>query len=551
MFDLPPLVFSGLVILLGLGLYAFSWWVVRDLPLFLKVICRVLLAIVLAVPVALMVLFDQLPMGSPNTGIPDVAMPDKRTKPDARKRAKRDLPKKKEAPPERPVDPSTTDRADTEEAREEVVRESLTEEEADAEKNITGGAAPETGTGTDGAGRTRGLTAEVEEKADEGGPAAPGASEFTDDRAAEAEPDGIATDDASDPTLTTANREKDWDVVPVYYGTDRARQPNDKRIEYNANRARRLELGRALVTVPRIHQVPNIERPWKVTIPYFNVTVYEEAEDPKKHFTMQELKAMSEDELMALVKERLAKSESFKDHALVFIHGYYTSFDLAVYRTAQIAYDLKYDGAPFLYTWPSGGNVASYTYDLGSAAQAEPYLRDFLKLVAQKSGAKKVSIIAHSMGNQVLLRVLQDFSRTSPPEIKIDQLILAAPDVDRDNFLNIANSIKPLANGITLYAAANDWALNASQSFHGGVPRAGDVPENGPVVLSGVDTIDVTAISMDSLGLRHSGYAENNKLLQDIGRLIRTGERPPNIRIPELVEKTTAAGLYWYHPALP
>lgn len=253
---------------------------------------------------------------------------------------------------------------------------------------------------------------------------------------------------------------------------------------------------------------------------------------------------------MALVRERIGAAKRFKDHALVFIHGYNTSFDLAVYRTAQIAYDIKYDGAPFVYSWPSGGNVASYTYDLGSAAQAEPFLREFLTMVSQKSGAKKISVIAHSMGNQPLLRVLQDFSRSSPPGIKIDQLILAAPDVDRDMFENIAGALQPLADGITLYAAANDRALDASESFHRS-PRAGDVPEGGPVVLQGLDTIDVSAISMDSLGLRHSGYAENNTLLQDIGLLIETGARPPGARIPSLEKIETDKGLYWRYPAAP
>ncbi len=75
------------------------------------------------------------------------------------------------------------------------------------------------------------------------------------------------------------------------------------------------------------------------------------------------------------MKERLAQSQRFKDHAVVFIHGYNTSFDFAIYRTAQVAYDLKFDGAAFAYSWPSGGGLASYTYDRESSGQAEPYLK--------------------------------------------------------------------------------------------------------------------------------------------------------------------------------
>ena len=128
------------------------------------------------------------------------------------------------------------------------------------------------------------------------------------------------------------------------------------------------------MTVPKAHQVPNIERPFAIRVPYFNITLYEQAEDPKQHFTIQELKALARDEFLALVRERVGGGRAFKDQAVVFVHGYNTAFDYALYRTAQMAYDLKFDGASFLYSWPSGGGVAGYGYDRESATQAEPYL---------------------------------------------------------------------------------------------------------------------------------------------------------------------------------
>ncbi len=147
------------------------------------------------------------------------------------------------------------------------------------------------------------------------------------------------------------------------------------------------------------------------------------------------------------MRERLAASKTYKDHAFIFVHGYNTSFDYALYRTAQIAYDLKFDGAPFAYSWPSGGGLASYTYDRESSGQAEPYLKQFIELVIKQTGAKSVSVIAHSMGNQPTLQVLKDLKASKPEGVIISQIILAAPDVDRDNFENIADSIQGLANG--------------------------------------------------------------------------------------------------------
>jgi len=340
----------------------------------------------------------------------------------------------------------------------------------------------------------------------------------------------------------------DWDVVPVFYGTDRAEEANPKRLAYSSERGRRLQIGRALVTVPKIHEVPQIERPWAIRIPYFDVTIYEEAEDPKRHFTMQELKKLPKEDFLQLVHERLQGSQRFKNHAIIFVHGYNTSFDNAIYRTAQISYDLKFDGAAFAYSWPSGGAVASYTYDRESAEASEPYLRQFLDLVVKETGAKSISVIAHSMGNQPLLEVLKDMKSAAPEGVVISQIILAAPDVDADNFANLARRIEGFATGVTLYAASNDRALIISRNFWQN-PRAGDVTAKGPLIVPGIDTIDVTAASTEAFALNHSEYAENNALLQDIGKLILNGLRPPDQRFPSLKRVTTDKGDYWRYTA--
>ena len=341
-----------------------------------------------------------------------------------------------------------------------------------------------------------------------------------------------------------------WDVVPVFYGTDRNREAQAKRISYGSDRARRLELGRALVTVPKVHEVPNIERPWVYRLPFTQIVLYSEAEDPKRHFTLKEVRSLSKDEFVRLVRERLNPSSNYKDHALVFVHGFNTSFEHALYRTAQIAYDIKFDGAPFLYSWPSKGALSTqdYSYDRESSGQAEPYLRQFLEVVARETGAKSVSVIAHSMGNQLLLPVLRDLKRAAPPSVAISQVILAAPDVDRDGFENIARELAGVSRGVTMLAAGNDRALGISRRFWGGVPRAGDVPAGGPIVIEGVDTIDVTAISTLLFSLNHSGYAETSALLQDIQLLIQTGERPPDKRVPILERVKTSRGDYWRYP---
>ena len=354
---------------------------------------------------------------------------------------------------------------------------------------------------------------------------------------------------AAEATAAPASNEP-WDIVPVYFGTDRKTEGISERIAFGSDRARQLQLGRALVTVPKIHEVPNVERPWVYRLPFTRIVIYEEKEDPARHFTLKELRGLSREEMAKLVRDRLSASRDFKDHALLFVHGFNTTFEAALYRTAQIAYDLKFDGAPFLYSWPSKGQIGfqDYSYDRESAGQAEPYLRELVDFIARESGAKSLSIIAHSMGNQVLLPVLRELKRTPPSGIEISQIILAAPDVDRDTFEFLAREINGVGRGVTMLAASNDRALMASRRFWGGVARAGDVPEQGPVVVPGIDTIDVTAVSTEILSLNHSGYAQKQQVLDDIRRLLMTGTRPPDKRFDTLRRVTTEKGDFWRFP---
>ncbi len=376
----------------------------------------------------------------------------------------------------------------------------------------------------------------------------------TSDQAGEemvAKPDAVEFAEAPAPAEAPKAKQP-FDTVSVYFGTDRKRgdttNASATRVAFSAERGRELTLGKADITVPKsVHEPGIVERPWEVT--FIGITIYREKEDPKKHFTISEIGVMSEDEFFASVNAKLANSERFKDQALVFVHGFNVAFTSALYRTAQIVYDLKFDGAPFLYSWPSRGALASYENDQNNSEQAERYLRSFLEKVMQRSNARQINLIAHSMGNKPLLNVLQDMQVAAEvrSDLKINQIVLAAPDVDRHVFEDIAREITAFSNGVTLYASSNDRAMKASRAY-AGEPRAGDISENGPVIVNGVDTIDVSAMSMAILGLNHSTYAERSELLADIGRLMLTGVRPPKARSPAFQKIETDRGAYWRYP---
>jgi esterase/lipase superfamily enzyme len=56
--------------------------------------------------------------------------------------------------------------------------------------------------------------------------------------------------------------------------------------------------------------------------------------------------------------------------AFVFIHGYNVSFDAAVKLTAQLSRDMRFPGAPILYSWASA--AANPTSAIRGAFQQKP-----------------------------------------------------------------------------------------------------------------------------------------------------------------------------------
>ena len=279
-------------------------------------------------------------------------------------------------------------------------------------------------------------------------------------------------------------------IVKVFYATDRART-SATTVAYGAARNPRgeLQLGRYDVSVPRDHRMGSVERPTILTI---------WREDPLRHFIIVERTVQTDGEFFKQVSAIVTQSR--RKSAFVFVHGYNVAFDDAIHRTAQLAYDLAFDGAPILYSWPSVGTEIGYTVDANNSQWSIPHLRRFLEDVSNRSGAQVVHLIAHSMGNQPLVHALREIAITPRPDARprFNQVVLTAPDIDVDTFRQLASALKGSAERITLYASSNDVALKLSKRYQG-YQRAGDsVPT--VVVLPGIDTIDVSALETSLLG---------------------------------------------------
>jgi esterase/lipase superfamily enzyme len=233
-----------------------------------------------------------------------------------------------------------------------------------------------------------------------------------------------------------------------------------------------------------------------------------------------------------------AREEAQSHRALIFIHGFRNTFERGIGRAAQIARDIHYPGPILAFAWPSRGTTVGYPRDAANARWATDDIEDFLLDVSENSGAWRVDILAHSMGNQPLIDALDDITQEHK-RVLFGQVIMAAPDVDADIFLREVPSIISRASRVTLYTSSKDEALRASKDFNG-FRRAGDASA-GVVVLPGVDTIDVTAAGSDPLG--HSYYRDARTVLLDIDTLLQEGLPPAQRRH---LQPVTVNGVnYW------
>lgn len=324
---------------------------------------------------------------------------------------------------------------------------------------------------------------------------------------------------------------RNYTVVPVFFATDRKLTTSTIPAEMFAAGRAPIHYGICTVSVPNDHKTGELESPsiWRL----------EFRENPAKHVVLLDVVVQSKDTFFADVAAQVRASRTTS--AFLFVHGYNVTFADAARRTAQISYDLAFDGAPVFYSWPSQGESSSYMVDEQSIEWAQSNIKGFLDDFLSRSDAQNVYLIAHSMGSRAVTRAVAALLAEKPAlRERLKEIILAAPDIDADVFKrDIAPALIASGRPITLYASSTDVALVASKKVHG-YARAGDAGQ-GIVVLQGIDSIDATNVNTSFLG--HSYYAENRSVIADLRHLIRESLRPDQRSGLRAVD--AQSGRYW------
>jgi esterase/lipase superfamily enzyme len=288
---------------------------------------------------------------------------------------------------------------------------------------------------------------------------------------------------------------------------------------YGNERLNEVLFGRCEVTIPRLYKVGSGEAPRPASI--FGIELQE---DPERHVTLRAVRPLSEQQFFADVQEEMARPFNPHREAFVFIHGYNTTFQDAAFRTALLARDMEFGGVPILFSWPSWGELEDYPADEEAAGYSRDLFEEFLRKVARDSHAQRLYVIAHSMGNRMLTETLKTMlPATWPEKAQLKEVVLAAPDVDRQQFADhVLNNILGKGPRVTLYASSKDIALATSKALHK-YARAGQGGDE-LVIHKGLFSIDATPL--ETAGLSHDYAFTHPAVQEDIRRLCLEGKNP-------------------------
>src|SRR5271166_7169142 len=309
-------------------------------------------------------------------------------------------------------------------------------------------------------------------------------------------------------------------TVDMFVATTRANVSDPPGVMFNGERAPGLAFADIAVSIPpdSVRKIGEVQ--WPSTPPG----------DPARGFVTVRADRLDLKQAVAAFNGRLLKLKPSDRHVLLFVHGYNTRFEEAVYRFAQIAHDAGAPVVPVLFTWPSRGKLFDYVYDRESATYSRDALESLLQQMVKNPNVTQISILAHSMGNFVTVEALRQMvirNRGMSPKIK--DIMLASPDIDFDVFRRQIAEIEASDKSppVTLFVSKDDKALAASSLIAGTTPRLGEIDPHAEPYKSILDKAHVQVIDLSSVksndALNHGKFASSG-VVQAIGQRLADGQ---------------------------
>ena len=247
---------------------------------------------------------------------------------------------------------------------------------------------------------------------------------------------------------------------------------------------------------------------------------------------------------------------------LVLVFGYKDGFEATAMKAAYFAYLLDVNTPVLLFDWPGDQpvSIGGYVKAQSLASASGPYLANVLAKVVREVKPEKLWIEASSLGCQVTcdaFDTLYTYPDFADPDLEIDQVILAAPDISSNKFNEkFKNEFEAISRKLTAYVSSDDSALLMSGMITGEKKLGREKlrvaePEQleearGVLYLKSLDperfmTIDVTAINNASF--KHGYYLECPEFYDDF--YMRILDTQPNINRHLYLLKYTNGADYW------
>ncbi len=267
---------------------------------------------------------------------------------------------------------------------------------------------------------------------------------------------------------------KPYQAITVITATDRQRDPTG--VGYTAARSSRLQFERFTVAVPVTHKSPGEARSQIQTDPLRKYTVM-----GRQDITFNGINADKD--------------------ILIYVHGYNYSFQESLFQAAKVASDGKLSEMPILFSWPSEGSVTGYVADKDAATYARDDLVKLLRDLKRHRAKSHVTLFGHSMGAWLVVEALRQLKISSQDDVlhRINQVVLAAPDIDVDLFKRQVDTIGPLARPMIVLNSTDDRALAISSRIGGSRVRIGSIDEANAAVQKMIADGAIEIVNLSAL----------------------------------------------------
>lgn len=321
------------------------------------------------------------------------------------------------------------------------------------------------------------------------------------------------------------------DRVDMLAATTRAASP-DPGILFTGDRGEHVSFSNIIVSIPREREAGTIQLPRSVP------------GNPATDFVVTSATPVPKAKLVDWFRSTSGRSK----RVFVFVHGFNTPFDRAVFRFAQLAHDADADAAPVLFSWPSRGYLLDYSRDFDNASYSRSDLADLLKVAAASPSVREILILAHSMGSWPAVEAVRQIAlRDGGVPRKISNLILASPDLDVGVFRRQIEDMGPKRPQITLFTAQHDRALQLSRFISRGGTRLGGIDPTQEEYrtqfagLSGITVIDLSAINAGDR-INHDLFAASPDAVRLIGDRLLQGQVITDVDVPAPLAAAGAIG---------